>query len=235
LGTRTGHSDGREREAGTLLVARRGVLRDYVETIVVCVIFVLFARAFVFQQSEIPSGSMEDTILVGDYVLVNRFLYAPATFDWEPGLVPSRQPRRGDVVVFKHPKEPEQDFIKRIVGLPQETVELRDGRVFVDGRPLAEPYLNPLYDGRDDFGPLVVAPEHYFLLGDHRNRSSDSRTWGLVPRELLKGRAFVVALSTSGASSPDDVPGRVTATSLGRKIYNLVFHSRWGRCLTVIR
>jgi signal peptidase I len=166
---------------------------------------------------------------------VNRFLYAPTTFGWERALLPSRAPRRGDVVVFKHPNEPEQDFIKRIVGLPGERVELRDGAVVVDGRPLEEPYLNPLYDGGDDFGPLTVAAGHYFLLGDHRNRSSDSRSWGLVSAELLKGRAFLVVFSTSGASSDDDPSGRVTATSLARKLYNLAFRSRWGRCLAVIR
>lgn len=231
MGSRTGFSEV-EPEPDP---ASTSILRDWVETILLSVIFVLFARAFVVQQSEIPSGSMEDTLLIGDFVLVNRFLYAPVSFAWERALLPLRDIRRGDVVVFKHPDEPEQDFIKRVIGLPGETVLLRDGRVFVEGRQLDEPYLNPLYDARDEFGPLVVPPEQFFLMGDHRNRSKDSRRWGTVSRELIKGRAFLIFLSTHGASSAAADPERVTSGSLARKVYNLLFRARLDRALLPIR
>ena len=118
---------------------QKGILRDYVETILICVIFVIFSRAFVFQQSKIPSASMMDTLLVGDYIMVNRFVYSPFDFGWERSLLPQRAVRRGDVVVFKFPPEPEIDYIKRVVGMPGERIELRDGHLYVDGEFLDEP------------------------------------------------------------------------------------------------
>lgn len=232
MGSRTGFTD--EREMGPE-AATRGVLREYVEVILVCVIVVVFLRSFVFQQSEIPSGSMEDTLLIGDYIIVNRFLYAPTSFDWERSLLPIRQPRRGDVVVFKKPQEPELDFIKRVVGLPGERVELRRGRLFVDGLEIHEPYINGLYRTAGSFGPVVVAPDEFFVMGDHRNSSSDSRVWGSVPHRLIKGRAAWILLSTNPSPEDHNPAGKVTLRSLGRKVYNLVFRSRWDRALRLIR
>jgi signal peptidase I len=230
VGSRTGFTDARE-VAGA---PRRSVLREYVEVILVCVIVVVFLRSFVFQQSEIPSGSMEDTLLVGDYIIVNRFLYAPTSFDWERRLLPIREPRRGDVVVFKKPQEPELDFIKRVVGVPGDRVELRQGHLFVNGSPVDEPYLNGLYRTRGSFGPVEVEPGRYLLFGDHRNSSSDSRAWGSVPAHLLKGRAAWILLSTN--PRPDDrySPGKVTLRSLARKLFNLVFNARWDRAFRPI-
>jgi signal peptidase I len=214
------------------------VLRDYTETILVCVIFVIFSRAFVFQQSKIPSGSMMDTLLVGDYIMVNRFVYAPSGFDWERGLLPLRPIRRGDVIVFKQPDEPEIDFIKRVVGLPGETVELRDGQLYVDGRPIEEPYVQPTYRRADElknFRPWTVPPDNYFVLGDHRNQSKDSRYWGPVPRELVKGRALLIWWSY------DEEPGQIYMSlrerlaSWGHKLAHFFTGSRWSRCFTLIR
>src|SRR5574341_1187392 len=119
----------------------KSLIRDYFETIVTCVIFVLFARTFVFQQSKIPTGSMIPTLLIGDYIMVNKFVYAPPTAGvpllstFERAFFPTREIRRGDIVVFKFPEEPEKDYIKRVVGLPGETVEIRDRQVFIDGKP----------------------------------------------------------------------------------------------------
>jgi len=179
------------------------VLRDYAETILICVIFVIFSRAFVFQQSKIPSGSMEDTLLVGDYIMVNRFVYADQSFGWEAKLLPERAIRRGDVVVFKYPLEPEVDYIKRVIGLPGDTVEVRQGYVYVNGRRLEEPYVNEAYRALDfkPVPPTVVYPGHYFVMGDHRNASHDSRVWGQVPRELIKGRALLIWWSYKEPSS----------------------------------
>lgn len=222
-----------EHDSGASL--ERSAARVWVETILLCVIFVLFARTFVGQQSEIPSGSMEDTVLVGDLVLVNRFLYAPTSFAWERALLPIREPRRGDVVVFEHPDRPEQDYIKRVAGLPGETVEISGGRLWVQGRALDEPYLNPLYRPREDYGPLQVPSESYFMLGDHRNRSSDSRAWGTVPRARIKGRAVLVLISSHSGTVPDDDPLRIGLRSLARKLANMLLRPRWDRALRPVR
>jgi signal peptidase I len=231
VGSRTGFTDARDEGP---VAPPRGIVREYVEVILVCVIVVVFLRSFVFQQSEIPSGSMEDTLLVGDYIIVNRFLYAPTSFDWERKLLPIREPRRGDVVVFKKPQEPELDFIKRVIGLPGDSVELRRGRLYVNGQSVDEPYINGLYRTVGSFGPIEVEPGYYFLLGDHRNSSSDSRVWGPVPEHLLKGRASWILLSTNPPADSGEPPGKVTLRSLGRKLYNLVFNARWDRALRLI-
>ena len=125
----------------TTTTHHKGLLRDYFETIVVCVIFVIFSRAFVFQQSKIPTGSMEDTLLVGDYIMVNRFAYASSATALERMLLPIREVRRKDVVVFKYPEDPDTDYIKRVIGLPGERVEMRGGRTYIDGKSLDEPYV----------------------------------------------------------------------------------------------
>ncbi len=215
---------------------QKGVLRDYVETILVCVIFVVFSRAFAFQQSKIPSGSMEDTLLIGDYIMVNRFVYAPTSFDWERSLLPVRDVRRGDIVVFKYPDSPEVDYIKRIVGLPGDTVEMRQGYLYVNGVRQEEPYVRSDYRPADSFGPRRVPDNSYFALGDHRNRSADSRVWGFVPRALLKGRALFVWWSyaeSSAEANPESLLGSVK--SIAGKIVHFVTRSRWERCFRAIR
>ena len=228
-------ASGEERADYEYLPAPKSVARELIETVLLCVVFILFLRAFVFQQSEIPSGSMEKTILIGDHVLVNRFVYAPTSFEWERRLLPIREPQRGDIVVFKHPPHPEQDFIKRVIGLPGETIALRDGKLLVNGLPTDEPYLDESERRRQHFGPVRVEPNSYFLMGDHRSRSADSREWGAAPGELIKGRAFMILFSTAGEPAEGSVPGQVSPKSLARKIVNLVLHSRWERCLTLIR
>lgn len=232
MGSRTSHAGAAE---GHAVFTQKSVLREYAELILTFLLFVVFARAFVVQQSEIPSGSMEDTILIGDYILVNRFVYAPAATALERTLLPLRAPERGDIIVFKHPPEPERDFIKRVIGLPGDTVEVRRGIVHVNGVALDEPYINELYRAPDDFGPITVDDDSYFVMGDHRNRSADSREWGLVDRRLVKGRAFAILFSTGAPPPPGTDAETVTVTSLFRKLYNLAFHSRWDRALRLIR
>jgi len=232
LGSRTGYADGDPRV--TPGPGPKSTLREYAETILICVLAFLFLRAFVFQHSEIPSGSMEDTVLPGDYILVNRFLYAPTSLPGERALLPLRPIERGDLVVFRHPDEPERDFIKRVIGLPGETIEMRAGYVYVDGARLDEPYVNPLYRAADAFPKQRIPAGEYFLLGDHRNDSADSRVWGNVPERLIKGRAILILFST--ASPPaDGEPGRVTVGSTLRKLWYIAFHSRWDRALLRIR
>ena len=169
------------------------------------IVFALFARTFLFQAFAVPSRSMEKNVLTGDRLLVNKFVYAPLAAPFAKRL-PARAVRRGDVVVFRFPPDPSRDFIKRVVALPGETVEIRDRTVFVDGRPLREPYVFHADDRiwpddpsipeekrrRDQLAPTRV-PEHtYFVMGDNRDDSSDSRAWGPVPAANLVGRALFV-------------------------------------------
>lgn len=180
-------------------------LRERADPLVAAVVFALFARTFLFQAFAVPSRSMEKNVLTGDRLLVNKFVFAP--FEQSLArLLPARHVRRGDVVVFHFPGDPSRDFIKRVVGLPGETVEIRDRRVFVDGRPLSEPYVFHADDRvwpndpgipedkrrRDQLTPTRVPEGAYFVMGDNRDDSSDSRQWGPVPARNLVGRALFV-------------------------------------------
>jgi signal peptidase I len=216
----------------------KAVLRDYIETILICVVFLIFARAFVFQQSKIPSGSMMDTLLKGDYIMVNRFVYAGQSFGWESKLLPIRPVKRGDVVVFKWPPEPEVDYIKRVVGLPGDTVLVRDGYVYVNGKRVDEPYVENAYRiGNRNEQEITVASGHFFVMGDHRNASQDSRVWGQVPRELMKGRALLIWWSfdedSEGGGPYPNVKQRLK--SWGNKLIHFFSRTRWSRCFSLIR
>jgi len=222
------------RDAGDATRAK-SVTREYVETILICVIFVIFSRAFVFQQSKIPSGSMMDTLLIGDYIMVNRFVYAQSDFDWERRVLPVRALRRGDVVVFKQPNEPEVDYIKRLIGLPGDTIEVRRGQVYVNGERLDEPYVKDEYRrGVSDLSPVRVEPDHYFVMGDHRNASYDSREWGQVPRGMIKGRALLIWYSFPEGTGQTAGLRRQMRSWVEKAIY-FPFRSRWSRCFSLIR
>jgi signal peptidase I len=217
-------------------VEQKSVAREYIETILICVIFVIFSRAFVFQQSKIPSGSMMDTLLIGDYIMVNRFVYAQQSFGWEKKLLPVRDLERGDVVVFKQPNEPEIDYIKRLIGLPGDVVEIRAGYVFVNGEQLDEPYLMDDYRrGVGKFGPVRVKADHYFLMGDHRNASYDSREWGQVPRGLVKGRALLIWYSFPEENGTHSAGIKRQMKSWVEKAIFFLPRSRWSRCFMLIR
>jgi signal peptidase I len=190
----------------------KSTAREYFESIVIAVILALFVRTWCFQAFKIPTGSMENNLLIGDHLVVNKFLFAPAGLD--KALLPIRDIRRGDVVVFKSPEDPERDFIKRVIGLPGETVELRNKAVYIDGEPLDEPYVRYLvpprehadtdtdaFDLRFTFGPVTVPEGQYFMMGDNRDNSEDSRYWGFMPREYVKGKALFVYFSFGAAST----------------------------------
>ncbi|MGZ5445722.1 MAG: signal peptidase I [Thermoanaerobaculia bacterium] len=189
---------------------KKSTIREYYEALLIAIVFVNFARIFAFQAFKIPSGSMEDNLLTGDHIIVNKFIYGPPPA--LKGILPQREPRRGDVVVFRYPGQPEIDYVKRVVGLPGETLIIRDKRVFIDGRELPEPYVlftdkrtqhpnEPQH--RDHFGPYKVPPGQYFAMGDNRDNSNDSRFWGTVPRAMIKGRAFMVYWSFELEERPD--------------------------------
>src|SRR5919201_4660647 len=185
---------------------KKSIVREYFESIVIAVILALFIRTFVVQAFKIPTGSMEQNLLIGDHLLVNKFEFGPTGSVIERTLLPIGTIRRGDVIVFKYPVEPDRDFIKRVIGLPGETVEIREKKVFINGKQLDEPYVHFLlppanasefnevtsFDVRERYGPVTVPPNQYFVMGDNRDNSQDSRYWGFLPRELVKGKALVI-------------------------------------------
>jgi signal peptidase I len=215
----------------------KSTLREYFESILVAVVLALFVRTFVFQAFKIPTGSMKPNLLVGDHLLVNKFAFAPVAFDGERAVLPMRAVRRGDVLVFKFPEEPERDFIKRVVGLPGDTVELRNQTVSVNGTALVEPYAHYLFppasedsaDGQDlrrKYGPVTVPPDHYFMMGDNRDDSQDSRYWGFLPAHYVKGRALFIYWSFETAEDGTAPPGGPFSPITG-----FFTGTRWGRLL----
>jgi signal peptidase I len=185
---------------------RKSTAREYFESICVAVILALFVRTFIVQAFKIPTGSMENNLLIGDHLLVNKFVFAPTMTSLEKTILPIDPIRRGDIIVFKYPEEPERDFIKRVIGLPGDTLELRAKRVYINGTMLNEPYVHYLvppdeegsggeFDVRVQYGPVTVPPGHYFMMGDNRDNSQDSRYWGFMPEEYIKGKALFVYFS----------------------------------------
>ncbi len=225
---------------------KKSVFRDYFETILIGLLALTFAKTFVFQQFKIPTSSMEDSLLIGDHLAVNKFMFGPVSFEWEKKFFPQRDVRRGDVIVFRYPKNTEVDFIKRAIGLPGDTVEIIDKQVYINGKPLKEPYkvhkdpFTIYRDGmmkrRDNFGPVVVPKGCYFAMGDNRDNSDDSRFWGFVPREYIRGRACVVWWSYPDAPGEYKKTGLVHFVSdIAKKIVTFGSKTRWNRVFLVIR
>ena len=186
---------------------RKSLVREYGEAIVVAVLLALVIRAFVVQAFTIPSGSMMDTLLVGDYILVNKFLYGPEIPFTDAHLPGVRSPSRGDIIVFKYPNDETRDFIKRIIAVGGETVQVKDNRAYVDGKALDEPYVRPGSVSTTPAGhcgylygcdPIVVPPGAFFVMGDNRDNSQDSRYWGFVKAEKIRGKAFLIYWSWNG-------------------------------------
>jgi len=189
---------------------RKSAVREYAEAILIAVALALVIRTLVVQAFTIPSGSMMDTLVVGDYILVNKFLYGPEVPFTDYRLPGLRHPRRGDIIVFKYPQDEKRDFIKRIVATPGEQVQIRGRQVFVNGRALGEPYTKHADSGMTRFGPdtycgyaygcepTLVPPDAYFVMGDNRDNSQDSRYWGFVKRDKIKGKAFLIYWSWDG-------------------------------------
>jgi signal peptidase I len=181
----------------------KSTAREYAEALAVALLLALVIRTFVVQAFKIPSGSMLPTLQIGDHILVNKFIYGPRleipltqrSLGQIPGL---REPRAGDIVVFIYPRERDKDFIKRIVAVAGQKVEGRGKGVWVDGQRVEEPFAH--YEKRDhvDFGPIVVPDDHVFVMGDNRDESYDSRFWGPVPVEDIKGLAMVIYWSWGG-------------------------------------
>lgn len=228
---------------------RKAWLREVVEALLVALVFAVFVRTWVVQAFKIPTGSMEENLLIGDHILVNKFIYGPTSHPVERILLPIREPHRGDVVVFKYPLDPERDFIKRCVGLPGDEVAIRDKALLLNGERVDEgaytfrrdpqvypdsPFVPEHYRLRDQFGPTEVPPDHYFCLGDNRDRSHDSRYWGSVPEDYLKGRALLVYWSVAGG--PEDAGPTTPERSVADRLRDaLRGGTRWERTLTLVR
>ncbi len=234
---------------------------DTVRSLLAMVVVALFLLTFVLQPFRIPSESMERTLLVGDFLLVNKEVYAPAGRFGR--LLPFREPQRGDVVVFRFPIDPDDYVVKRVIGVPGDRIHLEHGVVFRNGTALREPYVvyeASYRDGfRDNFpegtytdpgvdtrwwsalranaqgGEVVVPPGDYFVMGDNRNHSRDSRYWGFVPRSAILGRPFVVYFSLREPSAtdlpllPDDKLGHENDPVNG-----VVDFARWDRMLRIV-
>jgi signal peptidase I len=181
------------------LVKKKGLIREYAESIIIAVLLALVIRTYLVQAFKIPSGSMEDTLAIGDHLLVSKFVYGTKIPFVDARVLTIRDPRQGDVIVFEYPEDPSKDFIKRVVGVPGDVVEGKEKKVYVNGKPYENPHevhkekdlipkeMNP----RDTFGPVTVPAGSYFVMGDNRDRSYDSRFWKFVRRDQIKGLAFI--------------------------------------------
>jgi len=247
---------------------RRSLVREYFESAVVTVIMALFGMTFIIQAVKVPTGSMENNILIGDHFLVNKFIFG-STNSWLDRLLPVRSVRRGDVIVFKYPEDPQTNYVKRVIGLPGETVEIRGTQVYINSQELPEHRVfvkSPAYDsddsslqiisedassasatymvywehGEDDswlrssfhhgrYGvnePYAVPENSYFVMGDNRDDSQDSRYWGSVPRENIVGRALIVYWSY------DEKAAQYNSQNL---LLDLIRYTRWRRTGKLIR
>jgi len=234
-----------------------------VQSVAGTVVIAIFVVTFLVQAFTIPSESMEDTLLIGDYLLVDKFVYGDSGI-W-PRLIPYRKIQRGDIIVFHYPVNPSQHFVKRVVGIPGDRVRIINKHVFVNGVPLQEPYVHFISPDRqpyrDDFPQteiavpgvtarwwaqmrklvedhqLIVPEDSYFALGDNRDDSTDSRYWGFVPRENIIGRPLVIYWSARNLNN--DLPGSPTASD---RLYHLAYAvthffriTRWERTFRLVR
>ena len=229
---------------------KKSTLREYFESLVIAVILALFIRTLIVQAFKIPTGSMEENLLIGDHLLVNKFMFGPTSSRLERMLLPVGTVKRDDVVVFKYPEEPDRDFIKRIIGLPGETVEVREKKVYVNGAPIDEPFVHFLqpasvapdlheitsFDVRERYGPVTVPANQYFVMGDNRDNSQDSRYWGFLPRDYIKGKALVIYWSYEAGRGDDQDDGAgATLRSLGSVFVHFFTRTRWDRMFHQIR
>jgi len=179
---------------------KKSGLRENIEAILVAIVLALFIRTFVIQAFKIPSGSMKETLLIGDHILVNKFIYGVKVPYLQTTIVPITNPKHGDIVVFKFPEDPTKDFIKRVIAVAGDVVEVRDKQVYVNRKLLnhdfgihTDSYIFPSsVQPRDNFGPVVVPEKSLFVMGDNRDQSYDSRFWGFVDLKALKGKALMI-------------------------------------------
>jgi signal peptidase I len=175
-------------------------IRENIEAILVAILIALFIRTFVVQAFKIPSGSMKQTLQIGDHILVNKFVFGVKIPYWNKTIIPIKSPQRNDIIVFKYPVDPNKDFIKRVIGVGGDVVESRDKQLYVNHKLLnhdfgvhTDPHiLSGSNKKRDNFGPITVPQNALFVMGDNRDESFDSRFWGFVDLKAVNGKAFMV-------------------------------------------
>ena len=223
----------------------KSVFREYFELIAETAVFVFFVMTFVVQAFQIPTGSMEPTLLVGDFLLVNKLAYANHASGLEKTILPRKDINRHDIVVFKYPNELTKDFVKRVIALEGQKVEIRDKQVYVDDEPLEEMYKyhsdNQVYTKneyyqyddviRDNYGPVEVPPGHCFVMGDNRDNSMDSRYWGFLPMTHIKGRPWVIYFSYKAER---DAWQKTSLQERLKKFVSFIPKARWNRILKII-
>jgi signal peptidase I len=253
--------DWRPEDARTSRVAVSGI-SDSLQSLLGTVVIAVFVITFIVQAFQIPSPSMENTLLVGDYLLVNKLCYGGGSF--ANAFMPYRKVTRGDIVVFHYPVNPAQHFVKRVVGVPGDRVRLVNKQVFVNGVPLREPWAHFTRSGNDLFrdsfprlevaagetpewwlqlrklvedGQLIVPQGHYFVMGDNRDDSYDSRYWGFVPQANIIGRPLLIYWSVQGSEGE-----AVASASIGDKLYHFAYMlthlfqiTRWNRTLRFVK
>jgi signal peptidase I len=229
---------------------QRSVAREYLEALIIAAIFLRFTNTWVIQTFYIPSGSMEETLLIGDHLFVNRFIYGPAATGLERSLLPLRDPQRGDIVIFRSPENPTLDLVKRCVGAPGDTIKVVDKHLYLNGKAVEDSayaiHRDPIVYSdvtlseqgrrRDNFGPETVPEKHYFCMGDNRDSSYDSRFWGMLPRHLVKGRALFIYWSNGGETSDGRWRGvGDQLRQIGRTALGFFSNTRWERTFRLIR
>jgi signal peptidase I len=187
-------------QEATEAIKKKSTVREWGEAIVIAILLALFIRTFVFQAFKIPSGSMEPTLLIGDHIFVNKFIYGIKIPFLRKTLISVKDPERGDIIVFIYPVTKDKDYIKRVIGLPGEDIEINGKDITIDGILFNDPYgdyrnalenwHNPVKDC--PFCSVTVPDDHYFVMGDNRGNSQDSRYWGFVPTDAIKGKAFII-------------------------------------------
>ncbi len=213
----------KQTESSPLQAQRKSVIREYTEAIIIAVLLALFIRTFIVQAFKIPSGSMLETLQIGDHVLVSKFIYGIKMPFTDKVLIPIKEPKRGDIIVFKYPKEPSIDYIKRVIAVGGETFEIKNKKIYINGELLKEDYvqftdpdIRPAIEGpRDNYGPLTVPLGKLFVMGDNRDNSSDGRFWGFVDLEAVRGKAFILYWSWDVDKSLFSI-GRFTSIRWGR-------------------
>jgi signal peptidase I len=223
------------------------VAREYLESLVIALVFALIVKCSVVEAYKIPSGSMEDTLLVGDFLLANKFIYGSKVPLLPVHLPAIREPKPGDIVIFKYPRDPDVNYIKRCVATEGQTVEVRDKMLYIDGeRVLDSPLVkytdkdpnSPGRDVRDNFGPYKVPEGHLFVMGDNRDNSADSRYWGPLPRDLVLGKAMIIHWSWAQDPRAPTVTRRDPLSipkNVGYNILHFPQRVRWKRLLSVLR
>ena len=216
---------------------RKSTVREYFESIVITAIIALFATTYVIQAFKIPTGSMESNLLIGDHLLVNKFVYGLQN-GFLSKLLPYKTPKRGDIIVFKYPNSPEVAYVKRLMGMPGDKVEMFGRTLYINGEALKEDYTQYIDPGsvHDHFGPYNIPKGQYFAMGDNRDNSQDSRYWGFVPRDYILGKALVIYWSFE---TPRDeylqtsLPDRMK--QFADVFINFFTKTRWLRTFKVIR